>query len=270
MKKLFQIILIILTFVSCTLVTPKAGEEAVIVKQPAFFGNGGVITEPISTGSKWIAITSMYKIFKITPETYTEEFKDMIPSDNTPVSFNAYAKVQIRKGYTPELYQKFGETWYESSVREAFRTMVRIHASKFKMFELASKREVTITIQDTLLKELSNYTKKLNIPVDILQIIIGSITPPEQVLTETKNTAAQNQSVLTQKARADAELSRKQAEINKAIADKAYQNQMSMSIDQYLHLRQLEIEKEKVELIKDKTNVTIIFGQSTPLTYPIK
>ena len=45
---------------------------------------------------------------------------------------------------------------------------------------------------------------------------------------------------------------------------------MNMTVDQYLHLRQLEIEKEKVELIKDNKNATVIFGQSIPLTYPVK
>ncbi|HRD40029.1 MAG TPA: hypothetical protein PLC65_15485, partial [Bacteroidia bacterium] len=56
-----------------------------------------------------------------------------------------------------------------------------------------------------------------------------------------------------------------QAEINKAIADEAYKQQMGMSISDYLELRQLEIEKEKVELIKDKQNVSIIFGDVKPV-----
>ena len=44
-----------------------------------------------------------------------------------------------------------------------------------------------------------------------------------------------------------------------------------MTITQYLSLRQLEIEKEKIELIKDKKDITIIFGQgSIPTTMPIK
>ena len=51
----------------------------------------------------------------------------------------------------------------------------------------------------------------------------------------------------------------------------AYQNQMKMTIAEYLHLRQLEIEKEKVELIKDHKNVSIIFGANNlPITYPVK
>ena len=65
------------------------------------------------------------------------------------------------------------------------------------------------------------------------------------------------------------ETARKQAEINKAIADKAYQNQMNMSTQEYLSLRHLEIEKEKVEMIKNNPNVSIIFGNASP-TFPIK
>lgn len=62
---------------------------------------------------------------------------------------------------------------------------------------------------------------------------------------------------------------RKQAEINKADADKAYKERMGMSIAEYLSLRHLEIEKEKVELIKDNKNISIIFGNANPV-YPIK
>ena len=40
---------------------------------------------------------------------------------------------------------------------------------------------------------------------------------------------------------------------------------MGMSTSEYLELRQLEIEKEKVELIKDKQNVSIIFGDVKPV-----
>ncbi len=66
-----------------------------------------------------------------------------------------------------------------------------------------------------------------------MQVSIGAVTPPEQVLTETKNTAAQNQNICTQKATANTELSPKQAEINLVIADMACQKEMKMPIDKY-------------------------------------
>jgi regulator of protease activity HflC (stomatin/prohibitin superfamily) len=269
-KILTLVILSLVVFLTgCYRVKPNPGEESVLVYKPFIFGHGGVDPTPVSTGAQWCVITTDHKEFPITPITITEEFTNMIPSDNTPVSFSVYLKCQIRKGETPVLYQEFGADWYEHNLQASFRTMVRDRASAFKMFDLASKREISLQLEKDLFKEISDYAKKIHLPVDIMQVSIGAVTPPEQVLTETKNTAAQNQSILTQKARADAELARKQAEINKAIADMAYQTEMKMTIDQYLHLRQLEIEKEKVELIKDNRNVSIIFGGLQP-TFPVK
>lgn len=272
MKNLMKVLLLMFVLVSmtsCYRVTPDAGKESVLVMKPFLFGSGGVFETPVSTGSEWVAVTTEHEEFVITPITITEEFDNMMPSDNTPVSFSAYLKVQVRKGQTPDLYKNFGKDWYVNNLQASFRTMVRDKASAFKMFELSSKREISLKLQIDIYKDIVDYAKSINLPVDIMQVSIGSIAPPEQVLTETKLTAAQNQSVLTQSARATAELSRKQAEINKADADKAYQNEMNMTVDQYLHLRQLEIEKEKVELIKDNKNVSIIFGGASP-TFPVK
>lgn len=274
MKKQIKVMLLgaimFMGLTSCYRVSPNAGQESVLVYQPMFFGHGGVEEDPVSTGSEWVAATTDHKEFPITPITITEDFTNMIPSDNTPVSFSAYLKCQIQQGKTPLLYKNFSAEWYEHSLKASFRTMVRDKASAFKMFDLASKREISSQLEKDIFKDITAYAKSLNLPVEILQVSIGAITPPEQVLTETKLTAAQNQSILTQASRANAELSRKQAEINKADADKAYQNEMGMSVEQYLHLRQLEIEKEKVELIKDNPRVSIIFGQGVQPTFPIK
>lgn len=266
---LFVAFMALSSMTSCYRVQPGAGQEAVLVYQPYIFGHGGVEGEPVSTGAIWCWWTTDSKVFQITPITITEEFENLIPSDNTPVSFAAYVKVQIKKGETPTLYKNFGEAWYDNSIKPTFRTMVRDKASAFKMFELASKREISSKLEKELLKDLQAYAKNLSLPVDILQVSIGTVAPPEQVLLETKLTAAQNQSILTQDARAKAELSRKAAEVNKAVADQAYQRQMNMTIDEYIHIRQLEIEKEKVELIKDNPKVTIIFGGGVAPTYPV-
>lgn len=256
---------------SCYRVKPDGDQESVLIMKPIIFGHGGVDDTPVSAGSSWCALTTEHIEFNITPQTIEEQFDNMIPSDNTPVSFTAYLKCQIIKGKTPELYKNFGVKWYKNNLSATFRTMVRDYASEYTMFELASKRKISSSLEKKIFKQIKEYVDKINLPVEILQVSIGQITPPKEVLNETKNTSAQNQSILTQDARARAELSRKQAEINKAIADKSYQNEMGMNINQYLMLRQLEIEKEKIDLIKDHKNVTIIFGQgSVPTTLPIK
>ena len=263
--------ILLISMSSCYRVKPDGDQESVLIKKPLFFGHGGVDAEPISAGATWCVWTTDHIEFTITPKTIAEEFENMIPSDNTPVSFSAYLKCQIIKGKTPKLYKEFGESWYKNNLQATFRTMVRDYASEHSMFELASNRKISSSLEKKIFLKMVNYVKKINLPVRILQVSIGQITPPQEVLNETKNTSAQNQSILTQDARAKAELSRKQAEINKAIADKSYQNEMGMTISQYLMLRQLEIEKEKIELIKDKKDITIIFGQgSIPTTMPIK
>ena len=263
--------ILLISMSSCYRVKPDGDQESVLIKKPLLFGHGGVEDEPISTGATWCVWTTDHKEFTITPQTITEDFENMIPSDNTPVSFSAHLKCQIIKGKTPKLYTNFGENWYVNSLQSTFRTMVRDYASQYTMFELASKRNLSSILENKIYTKLKEYAKKINLPVEILQVSIGQITPPTEVLNETKNTSAQNQSILTQDARAKAELSRKQAEINKAIADKSYQNEMGMTISQYLMLRQLEIEKEKIELIKDHKNITVIFGQGNiPSTIPIK
>lgn len=253
-------------FTSCKFAAPDADEVAVLVKKPWFFGHGGVSETPIKSGNTWCVITTDIQYFKVVPITKTEEFADMIPRDNTPVSFNAYLKFQIDATKAPILYEKYGKDWYENSIAASFRTLVRDNACKYTMFELASNRTVLSTIEQETYNKIKKYVDDLGIPVTILQVSIGKVTPPNEVLAETKNTAAQNQSRLTQEARAIAELARKQAEINKAIADKSYKAEMGMTIAEYLHLRQIEIEKEKVELIKDNRNVSIIFGSAGVVT----
>ena len=129
MKKAFFLTLTCLTllfaFIGCYRVQPNPGEESVLVYKPFIFGHGGVDPKPVSTGAEWCAITTEHKEFPITPITIMEEFTNMIPSDNTPVSFSAYLKCQIRKGETPKLYQEFGAEWYEHNLQASFRTMVR-------------------------------------------------------------------------------------------------------------------------------------------------
>jgi regulator of protease activity HflC (stomatin/prohibitin superfamily) len=275
MKKIIKflpLLILVISITSCYRAQPNGGQESVLVYKPIFFGHGGVDDTPVTTGATWCVATTDHYEFTITPITITEEFLNMIPADNTPVSFSAYIKVQAKKGETPILYNNFGVDWYSHNLQATFRTMVRDKACVYKMLDLSSKREISAKLEQDIFKDICDYAKKINLPVEIMQVSIGAITPPLEVLNETKNTAAQNQSILTQNARKNSEDARKAAEESKAIADKAYQDKFGMTTEQYLKLRQLEIEKEKIELIKDNRNVTIIFGSGggLPLSYPVK
>jgi regulator of protease activity HflC (stomatin/prohibitin superfamily) len=270
MKNLLFLLFPLFVLSSCYRVTPNGDEESVLLMKPLMFGHGGVDETPVSSGSEWVASTTDYVTFKITPVTLAEKFDDMMTDDNTPVDFSAYLRIQVKKGQTPILYKNFGENWYENNIAPTFRAQVRDKAASYKMFDLTSNREILASIETDLFNKIADHIHKMNMPITVLQVTVGAVTPPAEVLEETRRTAAQNQSKLTQEARANAELARKQAEINKAIADQSYQRQMNMSTGDYLKLRNLEIEKEKIELIRDKQNVSIIFGSSVQPTYDVK
>ena len=155
-------IILLSSLTSCYRVKPDAGEESVLVYKPIIFGHGGVDDTPISTGATWCVFTTDHKEFHITPITITEDFTNMIPSDNTPVSFSAYLICQIRQGQTPVLYKNFGADWYIHNLQASFRTMVRDKASAFKMFDLASKREISSQLEKDIFKDMSAYAKQIN------------------------------------------------------------------------------------------------------------
>ena len=269
---ILALVALMFTISSCHSVTPGAGYESVLVMKPWFFGHGGVDPVPVSTGLTYTALSTESIDFKITPVTFTEDFPNLIPADNTPLNISVYVKLQVISGQTPGLLQKFDTSWYKNNIEAPFRTSVRDMAGLYKMFDLANKREISSALEQGLFKRAQKIIDSVGLTtyVRVLTVSIGAITPPAEVLNETRLTAAQTQSQLTQDARAKSELNRKQAEVNKAYADRAYMESMHMSVAEYLHLRQLEIEKEKVELIKDNkdANVTFIFG-ALPMTYPV-
>lgn len=264
MKSLLFVTLLI-NLTSCSLVKVNGGEEAVLIMKPLIFGHGGVYESPVTSGSEMCALTTDEVIFKITPIAYVEKFENLISDDNVPLDFETHLTLKVRKGTTPELYKQFGADWYVNNVSNKYRSMVRDLISSYKMQDLISNRQIMSRIDSVLQKELVVYFKDTQLPVDIIQVTIGAATPPAEVLVETQKTAAQNQSILTQNARKLAEDSRKDAEISKAIADKSYKNEMNMTMGEYLQLRQLEIEAEKLVIVKGKQNVSIIMGNAQPM-----
>lgn len=259
------------TMPSCSSVSPNGDEEAVLIKKPWFFGHGGVSNDPVTSGLEWCAISTDNVKFKITPIRFDEEFPNLATKGNNFLqNLSVYVTLKIKKGKTPELYEGFGEKWYESNLQAPIRTIIRDKASSHSIFEISSNREVLAKMEAFIKEQTITLITKKQMPVDVEDVSIGEVKPPQDIIDETNKTAAQYQAKVTQDARADAELSRKQAEQNKADSDKAYQEKMNMTVDQYMHMRQLEISKEQVELIKNNPKVTMIFGNSVPMTYPVK
>ena len=87
MKKIFSIfvlsLVMVLGFTSCTSVTPDAGQEAVLVHKPWFFGTGGVDMTPVETGLEYTWLSTDYVIVGMLPTKYDEQLDDVTSNDNT-------------------------------------------------------------------------------------------------------------------------------------------------------------------------------------------
>lgn len=262
------IICMIMTMTSCSFSRVDADEEAVLIEKPWFFGHGGVCETPITTGNTWTAWTTEVVRFKITPVQYDEKFTDIMSSDNTPVDLTAHVLIQINKGETPILLKNFGENWYSNDIQKDLCNEVRNEISKYPMMELTCKRTIYDNASKQIEQVLIAKVQKERIPITIMKVIIDKASPNAEVMEEYNKTAAQLQAKQTQMAAAQMQEFRKMAEMKRAEADDAYRVKMSLSPEQYIKLRSVEIEKEKVDMVRNKgnVNITMLMGNDyTPI-----
>lgn len=275
MKNIFGVCLVLIFSVSvltsCSGVDVNGGEEAVFVKKPWIFGRGGVVDEPLIEGQAWKVFTTDAVKFDVKPVQYEEPFDDIITEDNNPVDFNAYIKLKIQNGKTPILYETFGVEWYKNNLQQPFRKDNRNLCSDQKMFDLTSDRQIVDSLSLLVLANMRALVTKLGMPVDVEEVYIGKVVPPDLVLEETMKTAAAEQSIITQDANRRSEDARASAQSAKAKADMAYKNTMNYSNDQYLTHRSIEVQNEQLEIIKGKKNVavTLITGSGVGGATPV-
>lgn len=274
-KKTFFLLAYLMLLVSCTgcsFSKIDADEEGVMVMKPWFFGHGGVDNTPLTTGNTWTAWTTEVVRFKIIPVQYDEKFSDIMSSDNTPVDLTAHLLIQIEKGNTPILLKNFGENWYRNDIQKDLCNEVRNEISKYSMMELTCKRAIYDNASQHIENILRNKVKNEKIPITIMKVIIDKASPNSEVMEEYNKTAAQIQAKQTQLAASQMQECRKEAEMKRAEADDAYRVRMGLSPDQYIKLRSVEIEKEKVDMVRNKSNVsiTMLMGNDYTPIYSVK
>lgn len=276
---LFVITMIVVT----KRVQVDAGHESVLVDQPfwTMFSDGGVRPEPLATGSKWLFYTTDSVTYDVRPVQYTEKFDDAvdgtITADNIPIDFNAYIKTRPIPGKTPRLHGSFGPHWYAQNVKEVFRTSVRDEVSKTTMTALTTRqlnkdgKDILGEIQRVVLAEMREFVKTKGIDVEVMEVIVGKVTPPQKILNSLAETADQQQRAKTEDERTAAEIRRKNAETERANADNAYRNSIGFTPSQFL---QLELAKKQIEAIHAcgaKAGCTAVIGElGVQTTMPLK
>lgn len=243
---------------SCHGVMPSADEEAVLIKKPWFFGHGGVDMDPVTTGCTWCFWSTSSEVFKIIPVRYEENLDDIISNENTPLDFKTQIILRIKKGKSPALLQNYGVNWYENNIKEVYNNLTRHYVSQYSPFDLTSNREVVAHIDSCVKTDMEKYIAKLSVdkefPVVVENVITGRAIPNASQLQEMNNTAAQIQAKQTQERRYETEVAREQAERQRAISDKAYQQEMGLTAEQFINLKAWDVIASK-----PSANIDVLF-----------
>lgn len=266
MKKINFVILMMIMFISsfgissCTSVAPEAGEEAVLIHKPWFFGTGGVDSTPVETGLEYTWLSTDYVIISMLPQAYDEPLDDATSNDNTLLDFNTQIQLQVRNDKSPVLINNYGQNWYTNVIKEVYRNTVRGYISKYGPFDLMSNREVLDSINSFVKRDMQNYITSLSqkqgeLPIDVVNVVVGRAIPNAKQKAEMDATAAATQAKRTEESRREMLVAKEAAERQRAIADKAYQKELGLTTDQFIQLRAWEIISEK-----ESANIDVLFN----------
>jgi regulator of protease activity HflC (stomatin/prohibitin superfamily) len=263
MKTLATVAFIAAAMSGCTAVKVDPGNVGVTIESPWLFGHGGVDEQTVFPGLSYAAVTTDYVEIPVIPMTVDEYFKDAMPKDNNPIEYHAALRFQVTDAV--KIVKNFGykwhdmgggvwlPEWYARSVQRTFQTMNRDQVRNYSMPELALTNEVVAKVEADLTTQLTAYVDKIGLPVKILGVTLGKISPSESILHAYNETGVQQQRAKTEHQRKLAEDARKEAEVSRAIADRAYQDSMGMNTDQYIRL-------QTVKMCADKQNCSVFLG----------
>jgi hypothetical protein len=248
---------------SCINVAPSAGEEAVLIHKPYIFGHGGIDEKPVETGRQYEWFSTSYVIVSMLPQKFDEKLDDAASNDNTLLDFNTQIQLQVEDNKSPVLIKNYGKDWYVNVIQEVYRNTVRNYISKFGPFDLMSNREVLDSINFAVKNDMERYIDELSVksgelPIDVVNVVVGRAIPNEKQKAEMDNTAAATQAKRTEESRYEMLKAKEAAERQRAIADKAYQVEMGLSADQFIQLKAWEVIEKK-----EGANIDVLVGANS-------
>ena len=253
---------------ACSTVQPDAGHEAVLVRKPLIFGSGGVDPTPVKTGLKYVAFTTSGIDVNMQPRRIDSEFTDLMTSDGVPIDFHAVITLQVTDSV--KLVRDFGADsgangtpgFWLRNLDQPFRTAVRDAVKAHGMNEMAIQATAADEVDRVVTDHLLTIIKETSVPVKILDVSLGRANPPDAILHQRVETAAQEQRINTEKQKKLAEDQRKLAEESRAAADQAYNQKMGLNTEQYVALQAIQMQRD----VCGKGTCTFIYGaNATPM-----
>lgn len=251
-------------------ITTEPGFQTVIVDKPWIFGDGGVRNETQQTGNKWEWVTTSGIAVPSFDFKVDESFDDLPTKKQSFIDFNSYLKIRITDPVRMVKDFKFtGEEktawwyWYEQSIKEQYRTIVRNVSRQHVMEDILSNPDTIQSMETSIRAEMDKLIKEINIPIVIVDLSLGKASPNKTVMEEIDETARQQQRVKSENERIQAENSRKSAEIARAQADNAYRVNMNLTTSEFVALESV---KRYSEACKYQTAHCIITTGQVPLS----
>lgn len=243
----------------CGSVKVDAGQEAVLVKQPMFFGSGGVAAEPVKTGRTFVAWTTKAILVETRPIQASVEFQDLMSSEGIPLDFDTAVSFRITDSV--RLIRDFGQDWYANNLEAEFRNKVRQAVRKRGMNETAINTTAIEAIDNEVTAGMRQYIQQRRLPIELIRITVGRANPPDSIKHQRIETATQQQRLQTEQQRQEAEKARLGAETARAAADNAYRAQMQLSPEQFVSLERIKM----LRSVCQGGRCTFIEGNATPI-----
>ena len=148
---------------ACSVYSPDAGHEVVLVEKPWFFGHGGVDPDPVKPGRTFAAFSTEGVDVYMQPMKAEIEMHDTMTSDGVPISFHAIMVLQVTDSVS--LIKTFGRDWYRNNLEEQFKTMVRQAVRKRGMNETAISTTALDAIDEEIRQALVAFIKEKGLPL---------------------------------------------------------------------------------------------------------
>jgi regulator of protease activity HflC (stomatin/prohibitin superfamily) len=238
----FLVIALLVALSGCSRFAPDAGHEIVLVQKPWFFGHGGIVREPVTTGLTFGAFTTKGILVNMQPQQFELDLPDTMTSDGVPISFHAIMLLQVVDSV--KLIETFGPNWYQHNLAAPFGKMVRQAVRKHGMNETAISAEAIESIDAEIHASLASFIEQKGLPVKLITLTVGKANPPDSVKNQRIETAAQQQRIQTEQQKKLAEDQRKRAEESRAAADNAYREAMHLSPEQFIQLETIKMQAQ--------------------------
>lgn len=240
-------------------IVTEAGYQTVLVDQP-FFGDGGVRPRPMEPGRMVVFRTTQGIPVQSTPITYAERFGDLPTKDNSLLNFQTSIQVKVTDPVL--LISKFGENWYENNIVRPFTSSFRDITKSKTMTQIMSDPQTSQEMEQKLIAIMNEKVRGDGIPVVVMDFNMGQGRPNDEVVDQMNQTIAQQQASKTYVEAKNAQDQRKESEIARAVADKAYADKMNFTPEQVIQLEAIN----KYSAACTKSSCVIMSGGAVPIT----